>query len=266
MTLVDTPARLAATVILARDGEPGLEVFLVRRHERSHAFSNAHVFPGGTVRPDDFAGPGVSASAVEALQGRADSRPDGDRAAALYRCAMRELFEEAGVLLTHVDSALHAGDAGFPDAPEQDLDELRRSLQQGALTLDNVLVRLKTRPAFEHLVAFSQWVTPVALPARYDTWFFVAEMPSDQEALHCDVETTDGEWANPAVALEGATQGRFSVVYPTAMHLRRIAGCRTVAELRALAESKAIRRVQPVWRGVGERGHPELVDVGPEDW
>jgi hypothetical protein len=90
-------------------------------------------------------------------------------------------------------------------------------------------------------VPFSHWVTPLVAPARFDTWFFVAEMPLGQEALHCTIETSAGEWLRPARVLEGG----YPIVYATEQHLRRLSPFDSVAELLEFARTKAIRRVQP---------------------
>ncbi len=245
--------RLAATVMLARDGRAGLEVFLVRRHERSHALPSVYVFPGGTVRDDDFAGPAVPPETVRTFRARSDQPPAASTAGALFRCALRELFEEAGVLLVtqaRGGAAPRRSGAASADA----LAAERVLLQRGARTLGRLLRRVGRRPAFDELVPFSHWVTPEGVPARYDTWFFVAAMPDHQEALHCAIETTDGAWVSPRDALDGA----FPIVYPTAMHLGALAVHAGAAALLAHARAKPIPRVQPGWVGDAAGRRPEI--------
>jgi len=108
---------------------------------------------------------------------------------------------------------------------------------------------------------FSHWVTPAVLAARFDTRFFVAEMPPRQAALHCTIETSEGIWIAPKQLLDGD----YNVVYATAQHLRRIAPFSCAAELLDFAATKPIRRVQPevVDRGSGISVSlpPELVDT-----
>jgi 8-oxo-dGTP pyrophosphatase MutT (NUDIX family) len=127
-------------VILARDGEGGLEVFLLKRHRKSSFMSSAFVFPGGKVDPED-----------------------GDARAA----AIRELFEEAGVLLAR------GGDAGA-------LATGRARLNAGQITFAAVLAQagLSPEPAWLHF--WARWVTPSAEPRRYDTDFFLAALPDGQ--------------------------------------------------------------------------------------
>lgn len=256
--------RLSASVILARDGDAGLEVFMVRRHERSHNLPNAYVFPGGTVRADDrehergaLAGAG---RLWRALAERADA-PSAAETAALYVCALRELFEEAGVLLTQATARRRAprGPLLAPvSGPE--LAAAREALQRGEVSLRGLLERWRLRPAFGLLTPFSHWVTPEGVPVRYDTWFFVAAMPEAQEALHCQVETSDGVWARPTDVLEGAARGAYGIIFPTESHLRRVAPFSSVDALLAFARAKRIHRAQPIL--VHERGswHPRLAE------
>jgi hypothetical protein len=122
------------------------------------------------------------------------------------------------------------------------------------------------QPAFDLLVPFSHWVTPVAVPARYDTWFFVARLPERQIALHLEVETSDSAWLSPSRLLDPARRGPYTLVYATEQHLRRIAPYSEVASLLDFAASKAIRRVQPelLQDSAGHRVPllaPELVDA-----
>jgi hypothetical protein len=127
--------------------------------------------------------------------------------------------------------------------------------------LANVLADWGWRPAFELLVPFSHWVTPRALAARFDTRFFVAEMPPGQAALHDTIETSEGVWLRPIEALEGD----YRVVYATAQHLRRLNSFARVADLLAFARQKPIRAVQPdlteSGSGLSVSLRPELIDV-----
>ena len=104
---------------------------------------------------------------------------------------------------------------------------------------------------------FSHWVTPAVLAARFDTRFFVAEMPPRQAALHCTIETSEGIWIAPSALLEGD----YQVVYATAQHLRRIAPFESVAAFMEFARTKSIHRVQPK---VIERGEGLTVQLPPE--
>jgi 8-oxo-dGTP pyrophosphatase MutT (NUDIX family) len=257
--------RPSASVILVRDapGGGGLETFMVRRHVRSPVAPSAYVFPGGTVRADDLdAAPSDAQALTEVLSARSDTPVEPLQAAALYVAAVRELFEEAGVLLVR-----DAGGQAFleVDAADQALQErlesTRLALQARDLSLARLLADWGWQPAFDRLVPFSHWVTPTVLAARFDTWFFVAEMPVRQAALHDTIETSEGVWLPPARVLESD----YHTVYATAQHLRRLTPYRTVADLLEFARHKAIRRIQPEvfegGAGLSVLIAPELIDA-----
>jgi 8-oxo-dGTP pyrophosphatase MutT (NUDIX family) len=234
--------RPSASVILVRDAPGGLETFMVRRHARSPVMPDAYVFPGGTVREDDRdASRDDGPDLARRLSERSDDAVPADQAAALFTCAVREVFEEAGVLLVHHPSGelleVEAGDT----ARQERWAATRLSLQARELSLSQVVADGPWLPSFERLVPFSHWVTPAAMAARFDTWFFVASMPEDQEALHDTIETSDGAWLRPRDALSDT----YYKVFATAEHLRRLQPFSTVAELLVFARGKRIVRVQP---------------------
>ncbi len=258
--------RPSASVILVRDapGESGLETFMVRRHARSPVAPSAYVFPGGTVRPDDLdeAAPPDGQLLANVLSERSDTPVEPARAAALYVAAVRELFEEAGVLLVRdVGGGRLLEVDGADHALQERLESTRLALQARDLSLAGVLADWGWQPAFDRLVPFSHWVTPTVLAARFDTWFFVAEMPVRQAALHDTIETSEGVWLPPGRVLEPD----YHTVYATAQHLRRLSPYRSVSDLLKFARQKSIRRIQPdvVEGGAGLSVliAPELVDA-----
>jgi 8-oxo-dGTP pyrophosphatase MutT (NUDIX family) len=243
MSLDRHSARPSASVILARDGADGLEVFMVRRHARSPVAPSAYVFPGGTVRPDDAdLAPDVdSALLSRALSERSDAPVEPAEAAAFYVSALRELFEEAGVLLVRdATGQLLSVDPSDTTLQER-LESTRLALQAQDLSFARVLKDWSWLPAFDLLMPFSHWVTPRVLAARFDTRFFVAQMPPGQAALHDTIETSEGVWLSPAAALGD----EYHTVYATAQHLRRLVQFCHAADLLAFAADKPIRRVSP---------------------
>jgi 8-oxo-dGTP pyrophosphatase MutT (NUDIX family) len=240
-------ARRSAAVILSRDGPEGLEVFMVRRHARAEVSPNVYVFPGGTVRDDDLSVAHDGSTLAAALSARADAAVSADEALGLYACAVRELFEEAGVLLAvGADGGLVRVDDAHESVREA-LANLRIASQRRGATLAGVLEQFGWRPAFDRLVPFAHWVTPFGLPARFDTHFFVAEMPAAQEALHCEIETSDGAWLTPRELMEQS----YAMVFATQQHVRRLLPFTSAADLLAFARAKPIRRTQPtlLWDG-----------------
>ena len=248
-------ARPSSTVILARPapfiaGGQGFQVFMVRRPVKSEFAADVYVFPGGALRPDDL-DPEIDAlcrpfdptQALRLLGERGGTPPSSAREAqGLWVAALRELYEEAGVLLAEpLDDHRTAGDA---EARTQRITAARNAVQSGAQSLAALLRQERLRPACEQLVYFSHWITPRPYPRRFDTRFFLALMPNEQEALHCEVETVASAWVTPQQALAGFADGTFPLVFPTQRHLERIAHITTWEELERFARSKPIRTVE----------------------
>jgi 8-oxo-dGTP pyrophosphatase MutT (NUDIX family) len=252
--------RPSTSVILVRDGATGLETFMVRRHARSAVAPSAYVFPGGTVRDDDRA-IAPRSDLARALSSRSDATVEPADATAFYVCALRELFEEAGVFLVRdASGGVISVDSSDIGAQER-LESLRLALQADELTIGGVLRENGWLPAFDLLVPFSHWVTPLEVATRFDTHFFLAALPTGQLALHDTIETSEGVWLSPARALESD----YLTVFPTEQHLRRLAQFSGVADLLDYGRTKSIFVVLPKV-GVTAAGRrvfvrPEIVDT-----
>ena len=208
------------------------------------------------MREDDR-GVALDADLAKTLSSRSDTPVQAAEATALYVCATRELFEEAGVFLVREPSGqlLTVGDTDV--AAQERLESLRLALQAGELAIDDVLHDNTWLPAFDRLVPFSHWITPRAVHARFDTRFFVAELPPGQSALHDSIETSEGVWLSPSRALEAD----YHTVYATAQHLHRLSPFRRVADLLEFARTKPIAMVSPE---VVDRGEGRQVFIRPE--
>jgi 8-oxo-dGTP pyrophosphatase MutT (NUDIX family) len=162
------------------------ELLLMRRHERS-AFGGAHAFPGGVLEDTDAL---VADYCTGITPDEADTLLGVDRGLAYFSAAIRELFEESGVLLATV------AERGV------DLDAARDALNDGTLDWRSFVVDNEVQLHCAALHYFSFWITPEALPRRFSTRFFLAAMPEDQDAGHCGGELTDSCWlsANDALA------------------------------------------------------------------
>jgi 8-oxo-dGTP pyrophosphatase MutT (NUDIX family) len=258
-----TPAvpRDAATVILLRDTADGPEAFLLRRTAELEFAPGACVFPGGSVDAHDadegvaWAGPGAADFGA-----RLDVPPD--RARALVCAAIRETFEESGVLL-----------AGSPLAGDSTgLAGDRHALLAGSMSLGEVLSRLGLVLRADLLTPWARWITPEASPRRFDTWFFAAALPPGQTATEAPegagdhagaAESESGMWLRPAAALEAAKAGQITLLPPTAVTLGELAGHGDVADIlacsrvitarlpRVVVEDGRIRLAMPP--GVGEQ-------------
>lgn len=252
-------ARPSASVILVRDGPAGLECFMVRRHAQSPVLPSAYVFPGGTVREDDFS---IPVDSGQALSERSDIPLDATSAASLYICAIRELFEEAGVLLVR-DSSDNVLVVDESDTRlQENLQSTRLALQARELSIGGVLAEHGWRPAWDLLVPFSHWITPKLLAARFDTRFFVAALPAGQSALHDTIETSEGLWLSPSAALGDD----YQTVYATAQHLHRISPFASTADLLEFARTKRIRMVSPTVVETGDGLRAFIPDELTDAW
>jgi 8-oxo-dGTP pyrophosphatase MutT (NUDIX family) len=224
------PARPAATVLLVRDGESGLEVFMVARHREIDFASGALVFPGGSLEPGDHA---IAADGARCgLGGGLDERGRAIRVA-----AVRETFEECGVLLARPRGSKD----WLPGARVAELGQRhrRRSFGEWLLAEDLVL-------ALDALTPFAHWITPAVLPKRFDTHFFILASPQDQSARHDGSESVDSLWINPVRALADAEAGKYTIVLATRLNLQKLAQSPDVASALEAARARPIVTVAPV--------------------
>ncbi len=200
----------AATVMLVRDA-PRLETFMMRRNPRSAFVPGAHVFPGGKVDPAD-ADPAVRSGATGPDDAVADARLDRVGARRFWVAAVREAFEEAGVLLARRAD----GSVFVPDPAERiGLEQARRRVLSAELPLGAVLAEHDLVLDLAALVPLAHWITPEASDRRYDTWFFVAHAPAGYDLVHADGEMVDSDWLAPDEVLRRAQARRIDLIYPT---------------------------------------------------
>lgn len=215
------PLRDAATVLILRDGTEGLEVFMLRRNLNSDFVGGAYVFPGGAVDPADR-----EADLDPICEGRSDvdaSRRLGitQGGLAFWVAAIRESFEEAGVLLAY-DTAGDIVDLDHTDGVARWADH-RSAVDAGVRRLIEVCRTESLRLAVDGMHYFGHWITPEGAPRRYDTRFFLAAAPARQTPLHDDREVIANEWLRPADALDRAEAGELTMMPPTISSLRAIA-------------------------------------------
>lgn len=228
------PTRDGATVMLVRDGDHAtrpLEVFMLHRHPRT-AFGSIHVFPGGVVdrrdaAPDlDHHCPGLTDAEASARLGV----PSGGRA--FWVAAVREAFEEAGVLLARTAEGAPLRVDHDPELAER-FEGHRRAVHAGERALAHVLVAEDLRLAVDEVRYFSHWITPAGAPKRFDTRFFLARAPEGQAYAHDDRELIGSTWIRPLEALDRCREGRFPMIEPTIESLAAIGRYATTDDLMA---------------------------------
>jgi 8-oxo-dGTP pyrophosphatase MutT (NUDIX family) len=222
------PLRPASTVMLVRDAPSDIEVFMLQRTTQAAFASGMYVFPGGRV--DDADG---AAELDDLCDGLSDAEasdilriPRGGLA--YWVAAIRECFEEAGVLLARdergnfVSLSDEQSQARFAVA--------RHEVHDGALSLAQLCRRENLRLAVDAIRYVSHWITPVGEKRRFDTRFFVAVAPHSQEPLHDDKETIASLWVAPTQALTMARRGELAMIPPTIANLEFLAPYRDSAQ------------------------------------
>lgn len=234
--LVPPAARPAATVALVRDGTDGLEVYLLRRVRGMSFGAGMHVFPGGSVDPADRlepdAPPGWVGPGPEWWAGRFGT--DVASAGALVSAAVRETFEEAGVLL-----AGPSGQRLVDDVSGADWDDERVALEAGRQSLADLLVRRGLLLRADLLAPLAHWITPEIELKRFDTRFFLAALPERQACREVGTEADQRLWIRPQQALSSG----IAVMTPTRAVLQELAGYPDVAS--ALAADRTITAILP---------------------
>jgi len=213
-----TRVREAATLILV-DDRPDLHVFMLRRNPRSVFGPGAFVFPGGAIDPADS--DDAATTRVLGLDDREASARLGLPSGGLriWIGALREAFEEAGILL----AARDATRGGEPADEEADLAAARVALNAGALSFADLLSQRGLVLDVGEVFLFAHWLTPEGAPRRYDTWFLVAPAPHGQEGSHDDAELVHSEWVRPSDALARYAAGDLDLIFPTLRTLRVLA-------------------------------------------
>ena len=213
----DVPARPASTVMLLRDVDDGVEVFMLRRTAAAAFAGGMYVFPGGRVDPGD-------------------GEEGSDEAYSI--AAIRECFEEAGVLLA-TDEAGEMIVEGHPALAQ------RQAVYDGDVDLRALCNEHHLTPAVDALVWFSRWITPVGESSRrFDTRFFVTTAPTSQLWAHDDNETVASEWVRPEDGLRRHAAGELALMPPTMRSLEFLA--RHANATSALDEARLVGRPEPI--------------------
>jgi len=237
-------AQPAATIVLLRDAEDGMEVLLMRRSRSSGFVPGAYVFPGGRVDASD---------ATRDLIERVDDLSEGSAATRLeledasppaiayYLAALREAFEETGILVAH------AADGSAPEtaAESADVDALRGELMEDRVSFADVLDRLGCRIDGASIEYLAHWITPKPEPRRYDTRFFAAKVRQGATPIVDPREMTDAVWITPRGALTRHERGDLPMVFPTIMTLKQLSAHASTSEALADLRRRAVRTIMP---------------------
>ncbi len=238
----------AATVILIRDPKQGrYEIFLMRRHREQSFMGGAYVFPGGRLDEEDCSP--VLASSARAL-GAAEAKrllqePDiiEETALGLFFAAVRETFEEAGVLSACDDSGemidLSEGEIAGRFA------SYRLKLHEKSLSLKELAEGEGICYALDHLLPYSHWITPEIESRRFDTRFFLMKHPRGQYAVHDTIELTESLWISPSDALESHRSGKILLMPPTLKTVEELNEFETSDQLFTAVASRSIQVILP---------------------
>ncbi len=237
-TLTPVAPRPAATVVLLRNARSGqgVEVYLLRRVAAMAFAAGMHVFPGGSVDPEDRAAPaGPGAWAGPSLQEWAAALGCAEPLArGLVRAAVRETFEECGVLLAGDAPGTVLGDVSTPEWEAE-----RAALEARKQSLSQLLARRRLVLRGDLLRPLARWITPAAEPKRFDTWFFLAALPGGQVCRDVGGEADARLWIRPREALDRG----LALMPPTAAALSAVADAPDAAT--ALAVEPAVEPVLP---------------------
>ena len=252
--IINTPPVDAASVLLLRDSDEGLQVLLMRRAQASQVLGGAYVFPGGKVdaADHDLAALQSLSEAPEQLRQRLDEATLApERAAGLFMAALREAFEECGVLAGQ--------DAGGSALATQLRTQVGHSGWHQSLRQQGQALRT------EALLPWSRWITPrqpAVTNKRFDTRFFLTRIDADQHASHDNFETTDSVWLTPRQALSRYAAGDMDLVAPQIMSLYQLKAHRTVDEALHEARQRPPALIEP--HPVSEDGKRILTYPGDE--
>jgi 8-oxo-dGTP pyrophosphatase MutT (NUDIX family) len=235
----------AATILLLRD-DPAFEVLMVKRHHQIDFASGALVFPGGKSHAGDH-----DPAWADHVSGWQAYDPEQR---ALRIAAIREVFEEAGLLLARRPD-------GGPIGGEACPIDVRKAVDAGTTAFIDVVGGLGVKLELDALTVFARWITPPLTPKRFDTWFYAAKAPGDQLAACDGRETVDAEWVEPGEVLRMAAAGERKVIFPTRMNVQLLAEAVSAEDCISRAAARTLVTVEPQ---VQERAAGKVLVLPPD--
>jgi len=233
LRIPDTVAvpRLASTVALIRDGDAGIETWMMRRVQGMAFAAGAMVFPGGRIDEADF-DQALKWSAVSPEMFASQLRTDAETARALATAAVRELFEETGALLAD-------------PMPTVDLEKARVKVERREMTLGALVGDGSGALQADALHPWARWITPPVEPRRFDTYFFVATLPDGTDASAISGEADHADWFLARDVLDSQARGESLVLPPTRALLEDLVEADSVDQVIRLAPERSLDPVNP---------------------
>jgi len=236
--------RPAATIVLLRDSDAGLQVLLMHRNRSAGFVPGAYVFPGGRVDASDAAESVLAYVDGLTLDEAADRLElvDGDPPAiAFYLAALREAFEETGILVGH-----NVRDEELATAAEDErVNATRDQLMEDRISFAQVLEELECRIDGASVEYLAHWITPLPEPRRYDTRFFVAKVREGATPIVDAREMTDAVWITPDAAVARSDEGTLPMIFPTIKTIEQLRDYGTTDEVLAALAGRAVRTIMP---------------------
>ena len=223
------PAKPAATIALLRDSPSRMEVLLLKRDRNASFVPGAYVFPGGRLDSDDWTKKtlasvdGLTTETAATRLGLVGTSPP---AIAYYIAALREAFEETGILVGVGPNAQAPPTA----AASVEVEVLRNGLMEGSVSFNEALKHLSCRIDGSSIEYLAHWITPEREPRRFDTRFFAARVQTDAEPIFDPREMTEARWLSPKEALARNQGGTLPMIFPTIDTLQRLADYTTVGD------------------------------------
>jgi len=255
----------SSSLMLVRDSNNGVEVFLMKRAQKSN-FGGVWVFPGGILENQDrlmatkdYCNGISETEAQKVLNSNSDSLP-------YWIASLRETFEETGALIANRNDNSHF----IPTTKESEsLIDLRSDLLNGKIAFDSILKGLALKMALDRLVYVSHWITPKVETKRYTTRFFLTAFNEDHSLTHDGIEGTDSKWIGVEDALRANEDGSISLIMPTIKNLESILNYDNTTDLmhaKTKVKSGDIPAIEPKffiedghWKGLlpGEKGYED---------
>jgi 8-oxo-dGTP pyrophosphatase MutT (NUDIX family) len=231
----------AASVILLRDTPQGVETFLIKRHLASGFMGGFYAFPGGNLEKDDSSDEvsarveGISEDEAWVMLGKGASP---QIALAHWVTGIREVFEEAGILFA-------SDGVGKPISFEEEkrrraFERYRELLNKGKITFSELCHKENLTVAAHNLIHYSHWITPENRSRRYDTHFFLAQLPKGQIPIVDHIETIEGKWLEPTEALKANASAEVPLTPPALCTLQGLASFPSVKAIMAYSKARSM--------------------------